>query len=70
MVDDAGDVITEALTGGTDLVKTSIDYSLLEANLENLTLDGLLATSMPRATPWPTSSRAMPATTVWTAGLV
>ena len=34
------DIITEALTGGTDLVKSSIDYSLLNTNLENLTLIG------------------------------
>ncbi|MEQ1519856.1 MAG: CAP domain-containing protein [Aestuariivirga sp.] len=40
VVDDLLDVITEALTGGTDLVKASIDYSLLNANLENLTLVG------------------------------
>jgi Ca2+-binding RTX toxin-like protein len=40
VVDDLLDVITEALTGGTDLVKSSIDYSLLNANLENLTLIG------------------------------
>jgi len=40
VVDDAGDFITEALTGGTDLVKASIAYSLLNTNLENLTLIG------------------------------
>jgi serralysin len=40
IVDDALDVITEALTGGTDLVKASIDYSLVGAKLENLTLIG------------------------------
>ena len=40
VVDNIGDAITEALTGGTDLVKSSIDYSLLNTNLENLTLTG------------------------------
>ncbi len=40
VVDNLLDVITEALTGGTDLVKSSIDYSLLNTNLENLTLTG------------------------------
>ena len=40
VVDDAGDIITEALTGGTDLVKSSITYSLAGSNLENLTLTG------------------------------
>ncbi len=40
VVDDIGDIITEALTGGIDLVKSSIDYSLLGTNLENLTLVG------------------------------
>ena len=39
-VDDAGDVISEALGGGTDLVKASIAYSLAGSNLENLTLTG------------------------------
>ena len=40
VVDDAGlTSLREALdTGGTDLVKSSIDYSLLDTNLENLTL--------------------------------
>ena len=41
VVDNLLDVITEALTGGTDLVKSSIDYSLLNTNLENLTLTGI-----------------------------
>jgi Ca2+-binding RTX toxin-like protein len=41
VVDNLLDVITEALTGGTDLVKSSIDYSLLGTNLENLTLTGI-----------------------------
>ena len=40
VVDNLLDVITEALTGGTDLVKSFIDYSLLSSNLENLTLIG------------------------------
>ena len=40
VVDNLGDIITETLTGGTDLVKSFIDYSLLNTNLENLTLIG------------------------------
>jgi Ca2+-binding RTX toxin-like protein len=38
-VTDGGDTITEASAGGTDLVQSSISYSL-GANLENLTLTG------------------------------
>ena len=41
VVDDAGDTITEALTGGVDLVKSSIAYSLVGTNVENLTLAGI-----------------------------
>ena len=40
VVDDAGDTIIEALSSGTDLVKSYIDCSLLGTNLENLTLLG------------------------------
>ena len=40
MVDDAGDAVTELTTGGTDLVKSSITYSLVGTNVENLTLIG------------------------------
>ncbi|HSI22053.1 MAG TPA: putative Ig domain-containing protein [Methylophilaceae bacterium] len=39
VVDDAGDTVTEALTAGTDLVQSSITYTLT-ANVENLTLTG------------------------------
>ena len=39
VVDNAGDVVTEAASAGTDLVQSSIDYTL-GANLENLTLIG------------------------------
>ena len=51
VVDDAGDTITELTTGGSDLVKALIDYSLFGANLENLTLS-VLITLTPPATPW------------------
>jgi Ca2+-binding RTX toxin-like protein len=39
VVDNAGDVVTEAASAGTDRVETSISYTL-GANLENLTLTG------------------------------
>ncbi len=39
VVDDAGDVIVEALSAGSDLVKSSISYAL-GANLESLSLTG------------------------------
>jgi Ca2+-binding RTX toxin-like protein len=39
LVDDAGDVITESLSAGTDLVKSSVTHGL-GANVENLTLTG------------------------------
>src|SRR5262249_9056199 len=39
IVDNSGDVTTEAANGGTDLVKSSISYTL-GANIENLTLTG------------------------------
>ena len=37
VVDNVGDVVTEALNNGTDLVQTSVSYTL-GANVENLTL--------------------------------
>ncbi|MFP6849676.1 MAG: calcium-binding protein [Pseudomonas sp.] len=40
IVDDLGDVVTEALNAGTDTVKSSVSFTLGE-NLENLTLAGL-----------------------------
>ena len=58
VVDDAGDVITEALPAALTWSRPSITYSLAGSNLENLTLTGFWPTSMPRATPWPTSSPA------------
>jgi Ca2+-binding RTX toxin-like protein len=39
IVDNAGDLITEDLSAGTDNVRASIDYTLT-ANVENLTLNG------------------------------
>jgi VCBS repeat-containing protein len=39
VVDNAGDVVTEALNAGTDLVQSSITYTLTD-NVENLTLTG------------------------------
>jgi trimeric autotransporter adhesin len=39
VVDDAGDLVTENLNEGTDLVQSSITYTLT-ANVENLTLTG------------------------------
>ena len=40
MVDNAGDIINEALAGGIDHVKSLVTYSLVGTNLENLTLLG------------------------------
>lgn len=46
IVDDAGDVVTEASTaGGTDIVSTSISYAL-GANVENLTATGSAGVSL------------------------
>ncbi|HWR38622.1 MAG TPA: RTX toxin [Patescibacteria group bacterium] len=39
VVDDAGDVITEAASAGTDLVQAGVSH-VLEANVDNLTLAG------------------------------
>ncbi len=40
-VDSLSDVIVEGLDGGTDTVESSVSYTLLSNNLENLTLTGL-----------------------------
>ncbi|MFJ2685092.1 peroxidase family protein [Pseudomonas sp. NPDC087342] len=40
VVDNAGDTVTEALGGGTDLVQTSLASYVLGANVENLTYTG------------------------------
>ncbi len=42
-VDATGDLITEDITGGTDTVLSTISYSLVGKNLENLTLLGTAA---------------------------
>src|SRR6185503_16672355 len=39
LVDNVGDVVTEALNEGTDLVQSSVSFTL-GANVENLTLTG------------------------------
>ena len=66
VVDNAGDVVTEALNEGTDTVQSSITYTL-GANVENLTLTGS-ATSTAPATRSTTSSPATAATTCSTGG--
>ena len=42
IVDNGGDVVTEAASAGTDLVQSSMSFTL-SANVENLTLTGALA---------------------------
>ena len=44
VVDNIGDVVTEAASAGTDLVQSSVTYTL-GTNLENLTLTGVTAIS-------------------------
>ena len=65
VVDDAGDVVTEALSEGTDTVQASVSYTL-GANVENLTLTGS-ANINGTGNAMPTSSPATAATTRSTA---
>jgi trimeric autotransporter adhesin len=44
IVDNAGDVVTEAANAGTDIVKSSVNFTL-GANFENLTLTGIGSTT-------------------------
>ena len=72
VVDNAGDVVDETGGNGTDLVQSSISFSLSDSvhaigGIENLTLTGSAATSTAPATASTTSSPAMPATTSWPA---
>jgi parallel beta-helix repeat protein len=45
IVDNAGDVVTEALNAGLDTIKTALTTYTLQSNVENLTLTGSLAQS-------------------------
>ncbi len=60
-VDDVGDVIVDPDATGTDTVNSSISFALAPT-LERLTLLRAPTRSMGRATAWPTSYTAMPAT--------
>ena len=75
VVDDAGDVVTEAAGEGTDTVRARVSYTL-GANVENLTLTGTGAINgtgnaldnvAHRQRRQPTSSTAAPAPTRWSA---
>ena len=66
VVDNVGDVVTEALNAGTDTVQSSISYTL-GANVENLTLTGS-ATQRHRQQSRQHASPATAATTRSTAG--
>ena len=71
LVDNAGDVVTEAASAGTDTVKTTLGAYTLSANVENLTFTGPAhspapATGSTTSSPaerWPTPFTATAETT-------
>ena len=56
-VDNAGDVVSEALNGGTDTIISTVSYALA-ANVENLVGAGWSAPAMRWTTPTPSATPA------------